>query len=297
MERLLELAGVPVSSVWSGESGSRVHHLEAGHGPAVVLIHGGVGGGANWFRMFALLSNDFRVLAPDLPGFGLSDRVRPTGALSEVAASFLEEWLRVHELRDVLVAGTSFGGLAALRLAQRSGRVSRLLLLDSAGLGRAIHPAVRLVTATPLGAVLLAPTRRGTALTFRRLLTTDRSELTPEHQSRLIDYLYQSGRAAGTRYLTRTLRAFAGARGQREVVSRDELMSLTLPVSIVWGELDRFLPVAQARAAAQWVPHAALEVIPGTGHSPNWERPAEVARAIRELARRQVRGLPDRRAH
>ena len=86
MDRLLSAAGlsrsstaapgaVRVRSVWSDQAGVRIHHLEAGSGSPVVLLHGGTGGGANWFRMIGPLSDRFRVLAPDLPGFGLSDPI------------------------------------------------------------------------------------------------------------------------------------------------------------------------------------------------------------------------------
>lgn len=297
MMRLLEVVDADVTSVWSGPDRSRIHHLESGSGSAVVLLHGGTGGGANWFRIIGPLARSFRVLAPDLPGFGLSDPRRATVPLSRLAADRLMEWMEIQEISNALVVGTSFGGLAALRLAQRSPAVTRLMLLASAGLGRHIHPSVRLVTAVPVTALATLPSRRGTAWTVRHLLTSDRSGIPTDHLDRLIDYLYAAARAAGARYTARTLRMFAGAWGQREVLGRDELMSLTQPVSLVWGELDRLIPVAHARAAAAWIPHAALHVLPGIGHSPNWESPDAVLDAIVRLAQRPAGRLPDRSTH
>ncbi|HEX6134159.1 MAG TPA: alpha/beta fold hydrolase [Longimicrobiales bacterium] len=296
MQRLLELVDAPVRSVWSGREGQRIHHLEAGGGAVVILLHGGTGGGANWFRLIGPLARSFRVLAPDLPGFGLSDPLSPSAPLGRVAADLLVEWLEVQEVSQALVVGTSFGGLAALRLTQRAPGVSGLLLLDSAGLGRAIHASVRFITALPLPSAVMRPSRRVTALTVRWLLTTDLSELPSDHRERLIDYLYASARATGAAYVLRTLRLFAGVRGQREVVTGEELASLGRPVSIVWGERDRLIPVSQARAAAARIPRAVLHVVPRVGHSPNWERPAAVLEAVLQLARRAASGLPDRAA-
>ncbi|HSK18698.1 MAG TPA: alpha/beta fold hydrolase [Longimicrobiales bacterium] len=288
MDQLLAAGGAPsdVRSVWTQQLGGRTHHIEAGSGEPVVLLHGGTGGGANWFRVIGPLASRFRVLAPDLPGFGLSDPIPVTRPLGTAAADRLVDWMAQNDVTDALMVGTSFGGLAALRIAQRSSRVTRLLLLDAAGLGRAIHPAVRLATSLPLTRLLMAPSRRGTAVVLRLLLTTDRSLMSTTQERALIEYLLTTARAAGTAYLARTLAMFAGAGGQREVLGPDELARLRLPVSIVWGERDRLLPLAGVRQAAQALPDARLIVIPGTGHSPNWERPEAVVAAVVDLSSR-----------
>jgi pimeloyl-ACP methyl ester carboxylesterase len=291
MARLLDESGAEWRSVWTEHPEGRVHHIEAGSGRPVVLLHGGSGGGANWFRVLGPLSHEYRVLAPDLPGFGLSEPVQPERPLGTMAAARLEAWMERHELRDAVVAGTSFGGLAATRLAQRTGRVARLLLLDSAGLGRGIHPSVRMAAGSPITSWTVRPTRRGTAELFRRLLTHDRSELTPAQQELLIGYLFASSEAAGTHYLTTTLRLFCGARGQREVVSAAELAAVAQPVSVIWGERDRLLPLRHAYRAAAALPDATLDVLPGIGHSPNWEAAAVIVSAIDALARRRPRAL------
>jgi pimeloyl-ACP methyl ester carboxylesterase len=288
MNRLLEAGGSSAVSV--GPGGAGLHHLEEGSGQPVVLLHGGSGGGANWFRLLAPLSRTFRVLAPDLPGFGLSPHIEPVRPLGSAAAGVLHLWLEEHDIAGAILAGTSFGGLAALRLALRSpGRVAGLLLLDAAGLGREIHPAVRIAALPGLTRLGVAPTRRGTRALFRLLLTSDRSAFPPGQQEALIRYLHESARAAGTPYLAATLRAFATPRGQREVATPAELAALQCPVSFVWGALDRFLPVAHARAAARHCAEASTVIVPGAGHSPNWERPHAVIDAIHDLAARARR--------
>jgi pimeloyl-ACP methyl ester carboxylesterase len=299
MDRLLAAGGVsvPVRSVWTEVAGIRMHHLEAGTGPAVVLVHGGTGGGANWFRMIGPLAERYRVLAPDLPGFGLSDPIAVVSPLGRTAADRLLEWMAHHDVQDALLAGTSFGALVVLRLAQRSPRVARVLLLDGAGLGRGIHPSVRFAAGLPFTAWLVRPSRRGTAAVFRRLLTSNLSGMPVAQQQSLVDYLYASARAAGTPYLAVTLRHFAGSGGQREILSRDELRALPQPVSIVWGACDRLLPLAHAYRAAECVPDASLRVLPHIGHSPNWEQPDAVIEAIVALSSRRAHALPDGRHH
>lgn len=287
MQRLLaaDVANAAVQSRWTQLEHGRMHHLEAGAGEPVVLLHGGTGGGANWFRQIGRLSSRFRVLAPDMPGYGMSDRGLPELPLGGAAARVFEAWLDANDVSRALVVGTSFGGLAALRLAVHSPeRVARLLLLDAAGLGRGIHPAVRLAAMAPLARIALRPTLSGTRLQLLTLLTSDRSRLDRQAQAALAAYLYETGVAAGIPYLSLTLRMFIGPNGQREVLGDDELRSIRQPVSIVWGQRDSLIPVSHARRAAGIFPHARLTIIPRAGHSPNWEAPDDVLDAIHRLA-------------
>ena len=284
MQRLLTSAGAQAVSVRSGVRPS-LHHLEAGTGDPIVLLHGGTGGGANWFRILPLLAPHFRLLAPDLPGFGLSEHVAPAAPMGVVAAEILVRWLDANALPRAHVVGTSFGGLAALRLAQRHPeRVATLFLLDAAGLGAAVHAGVRIAVLPALTRALVHPSRAGTRALVNLLLTSDRSQLSRDQLDALVEYVYLTAVRAGTDYAVETLRLFASAAGQREVVTPAELRSITMPVAVMWGERDRLLPVAHAMHAAEHMPNATLRLVPRAGHSPNWEAPSIVASAIREHA-------------
>jgi pimeloyl-ACP methyl ester carboxylesterase len=264
--------------------GGALHHLEAGSGDVVVLLHGGGGGAANWFRLIGPLAASQRVLAPDLPGFGLSPLRHAAGALGTAAADLLGGWLDELGVRNAAVVGTSFGGLAALRLAQRRPDiVTRLGVIDSVGLGRQATWLLRAATLPILGPVALRPSRRGTALLFRALLTSNRRNLTSAQQHALVDYLWRSGEAADARAFATTIRRFASLRGQREVLAPEELRAISVPVAIVWGRRDRFLPASHALDAARLMPRATCTIIEGAGHSPNWEAPQPVLAALRQL--------------
>jgi pyruvate dehydrogenase E2 component (dihydrolipoamide acetyltransferase) len=285
MQRLLTSAGAQATSVCSGARPT-LHHLEAGAGAPVVLLHGGTGGGANWFRILPLLAPHYRIFAPDLPGFGLSEPVAPAAPMGVVASDILARWLDANALPRVHVVGTSFGGLAALRLAQRyPERVTTLFLLDAAGLGTGVHAGVRMAAIPALTRALVQPSRAGTRALVNLLLTSDRSQLSRAQLDALVDYIYLTAVRAGTDYGVETLRLFASAAGQREVVTPEELQCITMPVMVMWGERDRLLPVAHARRAAGHMPAATLRLVPRAGHSPNWEAPSIVASAIREHAR------------
>ena len=70
------------------------------------------------------------------------------------------------------------------------------------------------------------------------------------------------------------------------MLTAEELRQMRLPVTVMWGVDDRLLPVRHARRAADLLPDAELTVLPGVGHSPNWERPARVIAAIDALCAR-----------
>jgi pimeloyl-ACP methyl ester carboxylesterase len=284
MRRLLESAGAQATSVRSCIR-PQLHHLEAGSGAAVVLLHGGTGGGANWFRILPLLAPHYRVLAPDLPGFGLSEPVAPAAPLGEIAADILAHWLDANGLDRVHLVGTSFGGLAALRLAQRHpARVATLFILDSAGLGTGLHAAVRATASRLMPSLVLRPSRTGTRLLLHLLLTSDRTQLSHETIDALVEYIYFTAVRAGTDYGVATMRLFTSPSGQREIMTPAELRAIAHPTTVMWGARDRMLPVAHAEHAATHLPNATLRILPHAGHSPNWESPSEVAAAIRERA-------------
>lgn len=284
MQRLLRLGGADAVVHAPRSAAVPIAFLEAGEGPPVVLLHGGSGGGANWYRVIGGLSRTHRVLAPDLPGFGLSPvlaRLPPRASLSSAGAEILLAWLDSLGIASCDVVGTSFGGLLALRLAQlRPEGVRRLVLIDSAGLGRAMPWGARLAALPGLGRALLRPTRHGIEWLFRHLLVAHPDVLPAEDSSAILAYLEASAASADPGWAARVVAAFGGLRGQREVLRPAELARISQPLLLLWGARDAFLPLAHGRRAARAAPRALLRVLPGVGHSPNWEVPGEVNAAL-----------------
>lgn len=283
MHALLALEGVEATGVETGLGHGTLFHLEAGAGEPLVLLQGAGGGAANWYRLMGPLAANRRVLAPELPGFGLSDALVPRPPLGEQAAAVIADWLDVRvRPGPVDIIATSFGGLAALLLAlSRPDRVGRLVLLNATGLGRGVALPVRFAGLPLVRRVVARPTRAGTARLFRALLTTDRSNLPPEHVDALVEYTWRSARGGAGPGVARALTWFAGVRGQREIVGAAELARIQAPALIVWGSADRFLPARHGLRAAAAMPHAEFRLLDGVGHSPNWESPAAVLSAVR----------------
>jgi pimeloyl-ACP methyl ester carboxylesterase len=273
MRRLLELGGIDARSHWTDVAGVRLHHLEHGAGPTLLLLHGASGGGANWYRLLEPLGRHFRVIAPDLPGFGLSDAIEPTFPLSNAVTELLGDWLQGIGVRPSAIIGTSFGGLLAMRLAALpESSAGGLVLIDGAGFGRHVGLFMKLAALPVIGRVALRPTRAGTAWTLDHLMT--RRRLPALHREALLDYLWCSARAGDADKMVRALRLFAGMRGQREVV--EDFGDISAATLILSGEHDPFFPPEQARKAATRFRSATYRVVRAAGHSPNWEAPAEL---------------------
>jgi pimeloyl-ACP methyl ester carboxylesterase len=118
--------------------GIKTNYLEAGSGPAVVLIHGsgpGVTAYANWRLVLPALSPRFRVIAPDMAGFGFSERREKADYGVDLWADQVVGLLDELNIAQASLVGNSFGGAIALRIATRHpGRVAKLVLMGSMGI-------------------------------------------------------------------------------------------------------------------------------------------------------------------
>src|ERR1700754_857533 len=118
--------------------GIKTNYLEAGSGSPVVLIHGsgpGVTAYANWRLVLPVLADRFRVLAPDMAGFGFSERPEKADYGVDLWTEQVVGFLDALDIPQASVVGNSFGGAIALRLATRyPDRVGKLVLMGSMGI-------------------------------------------------------------------------------------------------------------------------------------------------------------------
>ncbi len=115
---------------------NQAHYLKAGSGPPVVLIHGGASDSRDWEGTMAALSHRYSLYAPDLIGFGLSDRNKDGYYLSDFS-DFILGFMETLGLEHPVLVGHSFGGRLCLEIALRyPEKVRKLVLLDAAGVGK-----------------------------------------------------------------------------------------------------------------------------------------------------------------
>jgi pimeloyl-ACP methyl ester carboxylesterase len=264
--------------------GLPVRYLSAGEGSALVLLHGAGDNSLDWRWVMLTLAATHRVYAPDLPGS--PDSARPAADYSPAFFErFTADFLDALGIVRATFVGNSLGGLVALRLAlSEPARVTALVLVDSAGLGRAVNPAFTSVNVPGLGQAAMPFWRTSvgayqrawgrTALLFAHPTSVPRKWLA--EQCRLAQspgYLEA--------HLT-ALRALVSPLGQREVLV-DRLPSLKIPTLVVWGERDRVFPESQAREAVARLREGSLALIPDCGHMPHVECPDRFLAALDEF--------------
>jgi len=136
--------GAGIESLEITINGRHAHYLKAGAGPAVVLIHGGASDSRDWINTMAALSDRFSFYAPDLLGFGQSERNENGYYLSDFS-DFLTGFIDTLQIENPALVGHSFGARVCLDVARlNQGKIRKLVLIDASGLGKI----------SPLGSVL-----------------------------------------------------------------------------------------------------------------------------------------------
>jgi pimeloyl-ACP methyl ester carboxylesterase len=125
-----------IESLWLNVNGHRTHYLKAGSGPAVVLIHGGASDSRDWSETMASLAHRFAFYAPDLPGFGQSQRKDSGYYLSEFS-DFVLGFIDALQLERPALVGHSFGARVCLDVALKAQeKISQIIIADASGLGK-----------------------------------------------------------------------------------------------------------------------------------------------------------------
>src|SRR5215204_4240046 len=113
--------------------GQKIKYVEAGSGPAVVLLHGLGGNSTNWAFNTPALAQKFRVIVPDQVGFGDSDKPLINYRVGTYV-DFLDKFLAELKVERATLVGNSMGGwIASLYTLRYPAKVERLVLVDSAG--------------------------------------------------------------------------------------------------------------------------------------------------------------------
>ena len=261
-------------------AGSLRYHV-GGRGEPLLLLHGLSGSTGNWIELLPDLLQRYRILAVDLPGHAGSGRL-PRGASTADFAAVAAAVLEAEAPEPALVAGHSFGGLVALRLAQRRPELVRgLLLVSPAGIASAtrIAQAVALTTTTIRPGRLVAPFRHRYAerawyrrALFRPWFVSDPVALTPRATLGLLD---------AQREHTDTKTA---ARAMVADDPRSDLGGVRCPVVLLWGARDPQLPLDDAFEYARRL-GAKLRLVADCGHLVIVERPRACLDALAELGR------------
>jgi pimeloyl-ACP methyl ester carboxylesterase len=252
----------------------------------VVLLHGIAGTSATWDAVLPRLAAHYDVLAPDLLGHGESAKPHGDYSLGAYANAVRDLLEALGENRATFV-GHSLGGGVAMQFAyQFLERCERLVLVDSGGLGREVHPLLRAAALPGAGLVLpwlSSTTSRGVGALVRGMRRLG-IRAGPDLDETWRSFVSLEDPAARRAFI-QTVRGVMDLSGQR--VSANERLYLAegLPTLIVWGENDPLLPVRHARAAHERMPGSRLEIFPEAGHFPHRDDPERFAGVLGDFIR------------
>jgi pimeloyl-ACP methyl ester carboxylesterase len=251
------------SALEASVAGLRIQSLTWGTGPGVVVLHRSTGG-LGWTPFLADLAADHLVLAPDLPGFGDSDRPEWARHPRDLAI-LIGHWIQQVAEGPATVVGLGFGGWVAAELAtQRPEIVRGLVLVGAAGVvperGRILDQV--LISHMEYVRAAFRDDQRfvelfGAVPSDDQLLQWDRNR---EMMARVSWKPYMH---------SRQLAALLG--------------TVTVPTIAVWGADDRVVPLECGQRYARDIPGARLEVVEGSGHAVDVEQPDRLAALVREL--------------
>ncbi len=269
----------PASRYLDLPDGVHLHYRDEGRadGPVLVLVHGFGASAADWDAWAAQLGDTYRIIAPDLPGHGLTRAPKgyTGGADGQVAA--VEGLATALHLPPFVIAGNSMGGGVAWRYAlAHPERVKGLVLVDAGG-----WPPVKTQKQGAVIFTLLAnPLTRGiiknldnTALVKQGMgaALIDPRLVTPALVRRYTDF----SRAPGHRDIL-TARG-----GRQDPATPARLGTIAAPTLVMVGREDHVIPYTDGKRFANAIPGATLIVYPGVGHAPMEQIPERSATDLR----------------
>ena len=265
-ERRVQAGGVPTTV------------LQAGNGPPLVLLHGGIEcGGIYWAPVMARLAEEHQLVVPDVPGLGES------GPVDQLDSTTFDEWLAdllrlTCDRAPTLVAHSLIGTLAARFAGHNGEALQRLVIYSAPGVGPYRMPIGLRAVAIRFA---LRPSEANMER-FERWAFDDLDRVRRRDPDWLDAFTTYTRSRALVPHVKRTMRQLVGTCTKQ--IPDADLRSIGVPTTLLWGAQDRFVPIKLATAARDrfgWP----LQVIGEAGHVPHIEQPAVFTHAIEELTR------------
>jgi len=232
---------------------------ESGSGRNILILHGG-GGPATMTLLGAHLAEKAHVITPTYPGWEGTPRPESLNTVTGLADEIVR-YLDEHDVKDVLVIGSSIGGWVAAEVALRdkAHRISGLVVINGTGVNVPSQPITDITGFTPQQLAKVAfhdPSKFGAGA----------PPPTPE-------------RIAVMRANAAALAVFAG-KYSYDPTLLDRLKGIQVPTLVLWGESDHVVSKEYGRAFAAAIPNARFETVAEAGHLPWLEKPAETFRGL-----------------
>jgi pimeloyl-ACP methyl ester carboxylesterase len=272
----------PEYSWFTRVNGVRIHYQEAGEekAPPIILIHGFISSNLIWSHVLAPFAHaGFRAIAPDLPGYGYSDK--PADArytIAEQAHSVIGLMDRLG-IQKAVIAGASYGGAIAATMAlDYPERVKKLILVGAVTNDDAKRKFFLRVSCLPLIGDIATPLFLGSRWILRRRMEDMYRRMGRPVNEKMVASRHHLLATANThRAMIRTARRWSANRIEHEA------SLIRQPTMLVWGDEDDHIPLESAFKLRDVIPKAKLIVFRNCGHLPPAEQPASFVAAVSDF--------------
>lgn len=247
--------------------GQKIHYVEAGSGPVVILVHGLGGDATNWAPTIGPLSQKYRVIVLDQIGFGKSDKPLINYRVGTLV-DFLDGFYKQLGITRASLVGNSLGGwtVAAYALAHPD-KVDRLVLVDAAGFAVTGDVDPKILNG-------LNPSTRDSVKQLLPLVFHNTQMFASDAA---IDAFFTRRMTTGDGY---TIQRFIDSIVRGEDVLDNKLSAVKQKTLIVWGREDGLTPLAMGERFKKEIPGSELFIIEKCGHVPQLEKAADFNAAL-----------------
>jgi pimeloyl-ACP methyl ester carboxylesterase len=244
-------------------------------GPPIVLIHGIADTSLTWIMLFERLRRIGPLYALDLPSFGLSNNPPGQRYATIVQQSMVvEELLRREIGRPALLIGNSMGGLVAVKVALRIPELLTGIVL--------LSPGGALLSGQDSWADFIStvavPDLRTVRMIYRQMF------------GRVNPILYAAQHGFRAMFSRDAVQLILAQTSEEDMIAPQELQALQVPTGLVWGLKDQFLPAGSLEYFQEHLPAGSPQLLlPGCGHLPQRERPAQVTAFVKRFVQAHQR--------
>jgi 2-hydroxymuconate-semialdehyde hydrolase/2-hydroxy-6-oxo-octa-2,4-dienoate hydrolase len=274
------VAGIALEPRTIDAGGVQTSYLEAGAGEPVVMLHGsgpGVSAIANWQHNIGALAQRFRVLAPDIVGFGATQR--PDDVVYSLRTWTDQIWafLDAHGIEKTAIVGNSLGGRIALQMATDCpDRITKMVLMGAPGVGMTLTDGLAALRA-------YEPSHDAMRDLLRNYFAVDPAMITDE----LVAIRYEASIADGAYEAYRAMFFDPRHTGSELGITEDEARAITTPALLVHGREDRVVPMQVSVTMLGLLPNADLHVFSACGHWTQIERAEEFSALVSDYLGRR----------